>query len=83
MSNPPNYDIVEDSDEYILIRDLGDDNCLSITKGAEIIVDELSMRLDGRKLYYIDSEGYIDQLLHENGMFMGFAPTPIGQYDGY
>lgn len=61
--------------DYILIRDLGPwDQFLSITNGAEWVVQQLAPRLGNRKLYYIDSDGETSQLLVHDGRFAGFAP---------
>lgn len=71
-----NYKIVSDTDSCLLIQDLGPwDQYLSVTNDAERVVEELSRRLKGRRLEYIDSDGRRDQLLHAAGVFIGFAPA--------
>lgn len=70
----PNYTVVEDSPERLLLRDIGPWNCHpTITNAAEEVVAELAERLGDRPLYYIDSEGDTTQLLVQNGQFAGFA----------
>lgn len=72
----PRFTIEEETNEYVLIRDLGPwDQHLTITNGAEEVVQALAGRLRGRRLEYIDSAGQRDQLLVENGRFAGFAPV--------
>jgi hypothetical protein len=69
------YEIVEETSRFILIRDTGHDRgCRSVTNDAENVVAELAPRLRNRELHYIDSEGSRDRLLHANGRFVGFAP---------
>ena len=73
----PNYEIIEQTSEYVLIEDLGPwDQHLTITNGAEQVVEELAPILNGRRLEYIDSDGRRDQLLVKDGKFAGFAPLP-------
>jgi hypothetical protein len=70
------YRIEEQTEEKIVIRDVGRD-CMSVTNDAEAVVRDLQRNgmLDGRRLFYYDSEGQIDELKHDgNGVFRGFAP---------
>lgn len=77
MDRKPKYDIVEETDEYVLIRDVGPwDEHLSVTFGAEYVVEELATRLAGRRLEYYDVGGERDQLLVKDGKFDGFAECP-------
>ena len=70
----PNYRIVEQTDEYVLIRDIGPwDTFPTVTNGAEQVVAELAQMLKGRRLEYYDSEGERDQLLVKDGKFAGFG----------
>jgi hypothetical protein len=76
MNRNPRYSIVTQSNEFLLIQDVGPwDKHLTVTNGAEIVVEELAPVLNGRKLLYIDSEGNRDQLLVKDGKFAGFAPV--------
>ncbi len=73
--NKVNYIIIEDNDEYVCIQDIGPWNIyLTVTNGAEIVVEELASRVGSRKLEYIDSDGQRDQLLIKDGKFLDFAP---------
>lgn len=72
------YRIEERTSEMIVIRDVGRD-CMSVTNDAEAVVLELQRNgmLDGRRLFYYDSEGQLDELEHDgNGVFRGYAPGP-------
>lgn len=72
----PNYTIIKETDQLILIKDIGPwDRHPTITNAAEIVVAQLVPRLQGRRLEYIDSEGRRDRLLVKNGQFAGFAPA--------
>lgn len=70
-----NYIIIEDEEDYICIKDIGPwDIYLTVTNGADIVVEELAEQLDGRRLEYIDSDNYRDELLVRDGKFAGFVP---------
>lgn len=79
MGRNADYTIERADKHVLLIRDVGDENCMSITNDAERVVKELfdAHILRERKLLYIDSEGSIDELKYdEDGNFTGFAPGP-------
>lgn len=68
-----NFMIVTANNDWVLIKDVGPwDEYQTITNAAEDVVASLELQLGGRLLYYIDSEGNTDQLLHEDGRFTGF-----------
>lgn len=76
MNSTPRFELVEETNECVLIRDLGPwDQHMTITNGAEAVVLAMAPSLAGRRLEYIDSEGQRDQLLVKNGKFAGFAPA--------
>ncbi len=75
------YQIIENkTGEPLVIRDVGPwDKHPSVTNDAENVVLELTasgLLARGRRLFYIDSDGAKDELLHDNGRFLGFAPGP-------
>ncbi len=77
------YQIVEDqAGKPLLIRDEGPwDQHPSVTNDAEHVVLELDLARKlsvGRRLFYVDSEGREDEILHKDGRFLGFAPGPRG-----
>lgn len=81
IDNPgqANYEVIEDTDKHLLILDLGPwDEYKTITNAAESVVKELAERLGSRRLYYVDSSDQIDEIVHENGEFVRFAPGGPG-----
>ena len=82
MQNRANYEIVESecSPELVVIRDIGPwDQFWTITNATESVIEELYAQgklEDGQMLLYYDSEGSLDELLHENGRFVGFKAGP-------
>lgn len=67
------YEVIQDTAEFLLIKDMDRGN-RSVTNDAENVVTDLCDRLRGRKLYYIDTMGQIDEILIRDGEFDGFLP---------
>jgi len=62
------------SPERIVIRDLGPwSQHMTVTNDAEWVIEKLSPA-PLQRVYYYDSEGQLDELLHRNQRFVGFAP---------
>ena len=73
MNRQANYDIVVDDDEQLTLKDIGPwDKYLTITNAAESVVEELLPRLGGRRLFYIDTEDDLTELVIKNGKFSDF-----------
>lgn len=69
-----NYIIERDRPGYLLIRDMGPwDQHRTITNDAESVVEELAPGLGDRKLFYIDTQGNTDRILHKDGKFIDFT----------
>lgn len=69
-----NYRVIESTAAYLLIKDLGPwEQFLSVTNDAENVVRRLAWTLNGRRLFYIDSEGQTDELLVRDGRFAGYS----------
>ena len=71
------YRFHEMDNGVIHIDDEGIDE-ISVTNDAEDVLLQIhrAIGLTGKKVQYTDSEGQIDKLLHENGIFKGFSPGP-------
>jgi hypothetical protein len=77
MGLPARYQVIDQTNWDVTIMDLGPWTIhLTVTNDAERVVEELMPLLAGRKLYYIDSEGDMDELVIKDGKFAGFAPGP-------
>ncbi len=74
MARIVNYEIIEETDACVLLRDIGPwHKYLTITNGAEGVVKAVAPMLRGRRLEYYDSEGDREQLIVKDGEFAGFA----------
>jgi len=83
MGKPANYEVVYEqcTDEFLVIRDVGPwDAHFTVTNDAETVVMELhrvGQLPPGRRLFYYDSEGDLDELEHDGyGIFTGFKHVP-------
>lgn len=64
MNRSAQYEIVEDTPEKLVLQDLGPwDRHFTITNDAENVVNGLRSRLNGRKLFYYDSENELTEIV--------------------
>jgi hypothetical protein len=74
------FELVSSGAESVTIRDIGHrDGHPTITNDAEAVVEYLvfyRVLPPGRRLFYFDSEGQLDEIKVEDGRFAGFAPGP-------
>jgi hypothetical protein len=67
------YRILEVGPTHVLIRDVGPWHLFpTITSDAENVVQRLAKELEGRRLFYFDSEGELGELLIVDEKFAGF-----------
>lgn len=72
------YSVIKETSEAITIRDDGPwERHPTITNDAEWVVAQVAPSLQGRRLFYIDSEGETDELMVRAGKFAGFAPGQL------
>ena len=64
------YSIHRITDEIVYIVD--NDDGVSVTNSAETVVAELNSGYPNRRVIYRDTMGYWDELVHDNGQFIGF-----------
>lgn len=63
---------IDSLEQIIRIVDL--DEGMSVTNDAENVVREVNAQRPGYRILYRDTMGNWDELLHDNGIFQGFAP---------
>lgn len=77
MRRKSNYKIVGNTEDRILIADLGPwDEFVSVTNNAENVLEELikaGVMSVHHRLFYLDSEGECAEILHKLGIFRGFS----------
>ena len=69
------YDIIaiDDSNKIVQLVDLDLGN-MSVTNDAETVVKEVNKLCPGYRILYRDSIEIWDELVHDNGVFIKFAP---------
>lgn len=77
------YSVLAIDRDGVLIRDDGPwDVHPTVTNDAEYVIYGLNR--DGllrRRVFYVDSEGSTDELVHADGIFTGFRPAPVLRQD--
>lgn len=64
----------------VVIRDVGPwDRHPTVTNDAEDVVRRIAPILEGRRLFYFDSEGELTELLIKESKFAGFAAVKVLQ----
>lgn len=67
------YDHFKDGD-FIVVTDLNVPGALSVTNDAENVVKSVFDIYGDFRIIYHDSDGRVDELKHDKGVFTGFAP---------
>jgi hypothetical protein len=77
MPSNANFRILEITDEFVFIEDVGPwYRHKTITNDAENVVETLYLKgklKNNKKLYYVDSDNDIGELQHKCGTFLGFS----------
>lgn len=67
------YDVVKHDETAVWIVDRN--GPLSVTNDAEGVCAELALHYMGSRIFYRDSDGNWDELVHDCGAFTGFKPA--------
>jgi len=65
------WEVVKVTTDIVWIIDL-DIGGKSVTNDAENVVKELNIKYPGRRIIYRDTMNRWDELVHENGLFVGW-----------
>jgi hypothetical protein len=68
------FDVVKETPEYIYIKDVGHTTSRSVTNDAEWVLVQLEDKynLGNRLVFYMDSDGQIDEIIHTGAHFISF-----------
>jgi hypothetical protein len=68
------FHIAEQSQDYVYIIDDCDGSTMSVTNDAEAVIESLfhSADLGDRRVFYKDTDGSVDELVHQGATFTGF-----------
>lgn len=68
------FTLVSVDGETVVIRDRCNDmGTMTVTNDAEAVVANLHRQYPGRRIFYYDTDGRRDELLHDKGAFRGFC----------
>jgi hypothetical protein len=74
FENHAGYEVVTVNDRFIYLEDTGHNQFKTVTNDAEYVLNDLSEEygIRDKRIFYKDSFGQIDEILHKNGVFSGF-----------
>jgi hypothetical protein len=74
------FDVIKETQDFIFIKDIGHKNRITITNDAAFVLSKLAAEydIDGRRVFYMDSDGQIDEIKHCGVKFTGFKPGHKG-----
>ena len=74
------YDILNETDTFILIKDIGHKTGKTVTNDAEYVIKNLPelCGIKGRRVFYIDSMGQTDEMIHNGVSFTSFRAGHAG-----
>ncbi len=78
------YSLLLVNDLQVVIIDDDEPGRRSVTNSATEVLAELDERLNGlgsRRVFYRDTIGRFDEMLHENGRFVRIAPITVTQQE--
>jgi hypothetical protein len=70
------FSVIRDSPDYIFIKDIGHSYTKTVTNDADYVLQKLNtiLGLNHRRVFYIDSMGEQDEIVHSGGCFKYFKP---------
>ena len=77
FENHASFRIEDETSRYIFIRDIGHNRgCKTVTNDVQWVLEELyslpGMDIYNKRIFYMDSMGEIDEILHAGKVFIGF-----------
>lgn len=78
------YSIQAINDLHVIITDDLTPDSPSVTNSAAWVIEDLSSKVGGlgiRRVFYRDTISRYDELKHQNGRFVGFAPCSASQQE--
>jgi hypothetical protein len=75
LENHALFRIIDENHGYIYIMDTGHySSCRTVTSDVKWVLDELETRCDisNKRIFYMDSDGQIDEILHKGKIFIDF-----------
>jgi hypothetical protein len=69
------YEVLTSNVQFIYLEDSGHNQFKTVTNDAEYILSRLNEEygIGNKRIFYKDSSGEIDEIVHKNGIFAGFG----------
>ncbi len=82
FNNHAVFRIEDEKENYIFIKDTGNHhNCITVTNDVEWVLSELFSlceNAENKRIFYMDSEGSIDEIVHNGKAFISFKAGHAG-----
>ncbi|MCL2139786.1 MAG: DUF6011 domain-containing protein [Treponema sp.] len=81
FDNHAEFDFVDETVSFIYIKDTGHNCTKTVTNDVEWVLQKLSENckyFDKKRIFYMDSDGKIDEILHAGKTFTGFKAGHTG-----
>jgi hypothetical protein len=77
LKNHAEFFVISDTPSYVLIKDIGHTYAKTVTNDVEYVLQKLDVILDikNRRVFFIDSDGEQDEIVHSGGCFKCFKPA--------
>jgi hypothetical protein len=77
LENHAEFSVIKDYPDYILIKDIGHSYTKTVTNDVKYVLQKLDsiLSLNNRRVFYIDSMGEQDEIVHSSGCFKYFKPA--------
>jgi hypothetical protein len=74
------FNVIMEAPDFIFIKDIGHKKHITVTHDAAFVLSELAAEygIDRRRVFYMDSDGQIDEIEHHGARFIGFKPGHKG-----
>jgi hypothetical protein len=74
------YEVIADNAQFIYLEDSGHNQFKTVTNDAEYVLSKLNEEygIGNKRIFYKDSSGEIDEIVHKNGIFTGFRHGHTG-----
>ena len=88
FENHADYDLVTINDQFVYIKDSGHNQFKTVTNDVQFVLSSLQTdyNLKNQRVFYRDSQGTIDEIGHNAGIFQsfkpGYAPFSLAELEG-
>jgi hypothetical protein len=74
FENHADFDIITFNDQFVYLEDSGHTQCKTVTNDVKYVLSSLmnDYELTNQRIFYKDSDGQIDEVVHKEGVFLKF-----------